>query len=195
MDEDAGRPVHQLDPCPPAAPAAESARAEPWQESAPLSDLADRLGRVEEHLAGFHRRAAHREAVIDQLHEENQLLRAGLSRIVLEPVITDLIRLHDQLSREARRLGAGGQDAQLTWSFADDVAQILERCGIDLFTADPGDPFDPSRHHPLAVMSSTDESQHNTVADVIAAGFTDRDTGRVRRPAQARFYQYHPEPP
>jgi len=29
---------------------------------------------VEEQLAGFHRRSAHRESVIDMLHEENQQL-------------------------------------------------------------------------------------------------------------------------
>ena len=43
-----------------------------------LGELARRLGRVEEHLAEFHRRAAHRESVIDRLHEENQRLRDGV---------------------------------------------------------------------------------------------------------------------
>jgi molecular chaperone GrpE len=194
MDENAAQPVFQPGPCLPPA-SAPAAATEIGQDSAGLSDLADRLGHIEKHLAEFHRRAAHRESVIDQLHEENQRLRAGLSRIVLEPVITDLIRLHDQLSREAGRLAADGQKADLTWSFADDVAQILERCGIDMFTVDPGDPFDSSHHHVLAVVRSADESRHNTVAEVIAVGFVDRQTGHVRRPLRARFYQYVPEPP
>jgi molecular chaperone GrpE len=171
----------------------EPARPAAGPDSASLSELASRLGRVEDQLVGFHQRAAHRESVIDQLHEENQLLKAGLNRMVLEPVVTDLIRLHDQLSREARRQADDGQDAKLAWSFVDDVAQILERCGIDTFTADPGDPFDPSRHHPLAVVAATEEAQHNTVAEVLGAGFTDRGTGHVRRPLQARFHQYLPE--
>ena len=41
-------------------------------------ELAARLSRVEKQLAGFHQRAAHRESVIDELHAENQLLKAGL---------------------------------------------------------------------------------------------------------------------
>jgi molecular chaperone GrpE (heat shock protein) len=164
-------------------------------DSAGLGELSSRLGRVEEQLAGFHQRAAHREGVIDQLHEENQLLKAGLSRVVLEPVVTDLIRLHDQLSREARRQAGDGQDAKLAWLFADEVVQILERCGIDAFTADPGDPFDSSRHHPLAVVASAEEAKDKTVAEVLGTGFTDRGTGHVRRPLQARFHQYAPEPP
>jgi len=171
----------------------EPARSEACPDNVGLSDLACSLSRVEEQLARFHQREVHRESVIDRLHEENQLLKAGLNRMVLGPVITDLIRLHDQLSREARRQAGDGQDAKLAWSFVDDVVQILERCGIDTFTANPGDPFDPSRHHPLAVVTSTEEAQHNTVAEVLGAGFADRDTGHLRRPLQARFHQYLPE--
>lgn len=162
-------------------------------DNAGLSELASRLSRVEEQLAGFHQRAAHRESVIDQLHAENQLLKSGLGRVVLEPVVTDLIRLHDHLSGEARRQAEEGQDAKLAQSFADEVAQTLERCGIDMYTAAPGDPFDPIRHNPGTVVDCPDEAQHNTVAEVTGAGFTDRETGRVRRPLQARFYRYLPE--
>jgi molecular chaperone GrpE (heat shock protein) len=155
-------------------------------------DLADRLGRVEAQLAEFHRRSAHRELVIDRLHEENQQLRGGIARLILEPVVADLIRLDDQLTREVRRLESDGQDPRLLWSFAEDVRQILDRCGIDVFSAEPGDPFDRDRHRPLAVVPCQDESRHNTVAEVVAAGFAERETGRVRRPVQARFYQYSP---
>ena len=161
---------------------------------AALGELAGRLGQVEEQLAEFHRRSAHRELVIDRLHEENQQLRGGIGKIILEPVVADLIRLDDQLNREVRRLEADGQDTRLLWSFAEDVRQILDRCGIDVFSAEPGDPFDRDRHRPLAVVTCQDESRHNTVAEVVAAGFTERETGRVRRPVQARFYQYTPGP-
>ena len=158
--------------------------------SAALGDLAVRFGQVEELLAEFHRRSAHRESVIDRLHEENQRLRAGIGRLILEPVIADLIRLYDQLDREARRLGAEARDQRLLSSFIDDVAQILDRCGIDVFSAEPGDPFDRDRHRPVAVVACHDESRHNTVAEVIFAGFIERDTGRVRRPVQARLHQF-----
>jgi molecular chaperone GrpE len=162
--------------------------------AAALGELAGRLGRVEEQLAEFHRRSAHREAVIDRLHEENQQLRGGFGRIILGPVIADLIRRHDQLSREVRRLQSDGQDPQLMWSFAGEVQQILDRCGIDTFSAEPGDPFERDRHRPLAVVACPDESRHNTVAEVVAAGFAERETGRVRRPLQARFFTYTPGP-
>jgi molecular chaperone GrpE len=157
-----------------------------------LAELVERLDRVEGQLAEFHRRAAHRESVIDRLHEENQRLHGGIGRTILEPVVTDLIRLYDQLDREVRRLEAEGQDAQLWRSFADDVAQILDRCGIELSPGKAGDPFDRDRHRPVGVVACDDESRHNTVAEVAAVGFYERDTGRMRRLVQARFYQYAP---
>jgi molecular chaperone GrpE len=157
-----------------------------------LDGLAARLAMMAEQLAEFHRRSAHRESVIDRLHEENQQLRSGMSRVILEPVVADLIRLHDQVEREVRRLRADGQDERLLWSFADDIAQILDRCGIEIYSAEPGDPFDRDRHRALAVVACTDESRHNTVAEMVASGFTERETGRVRRPVQARFHQYTP---
>jgi molecular chaperone GrpE len=159
-----------------------------------LTELAGLLGRVEKQLDDFHRRAAHRETVIDRLHEENQRLHEGFGRLILEPVTVDLIRLHDQLDREARRLEADGGEGQLLRSFADDVAQILDRCGIEVFSAEPGDAFERGRHRAVGVVACADESRHNTVAHIIAAGFCERDTGRVRRPVLARFHQYSPPP-
>lgn len=167
-------------------PAGPPAAAQPLE----LTELADRLSQVGEQLAEFHRRSAHRESVIDRLHEENQQLRSGFGRLILDPVVTDLIRLYDQLTREGRHLESGERDAHMIWSFAEDVLQILDRCGIEAFSAEPGDPFTRDRHRPLAVVPCDDESRHNTVAEIVAIGFTERDTGRVRRPVQARFYQY-----
>lgn len=154
-----------------------------------LSHLVGRLVQIENHLAEFHRRAAHREAVIDRLHEENQRLRDGMGRLVLEPVTADLIRLYGQLSQEARRLDLAGQDGRLVRSFADDVEQILDRCGVEVFSAEPGDPFEGGRHRVVGVVACEDESEHNTIAEVLAPGFYERDTGRVMRPVHARFRQ------
>lgn len=158
-----------------------------------LGELTRRLGKVEEYLAGFHRLEAHRESIIDQLHEENQRLRDGVGRLILEPVVADLIRLHDQLDREVRRLGADAPDRRLLQSFADEVLEILDRCGIESFLAEPGEPFQHGRHRPVGAVACDEESRHNTVAEVAAAGFYDRGTGRVRRPLQAYIHQYGPD--
>jgi molecular chaperone GrpE len=43
-------------------------------------------------------------------------------------------------------------------------------------------------------VPTDDMARDNTVADVVAVGFAERETGRVRRPVQARFYRYSPAP-
>ena len=58
--------------------------------------------------------------------------------------------------------------------------------------ARPGESPLRERHRPLAVVPCDEESGHNTLAEVVAAGFVERDTGRVRRPLHARFHQYSP---
>jgi molecular chaperone GrpE (heat shock protein) len=196
VSETDGEQVRPIDePVPEEAAASPSEKITGQGESgagAALAGLASRLAKVEEQLAEFHRRAAHRELVIDRLHEENTELRSGLSRIILEPVVADLIRLYDQLDRESRRLESNAENWQLMRSFADDVALILDRCGIEVFSAEPGEPFQADRHRPLAVVPCDDQARHNTVAEVLAAGFAERESGRVRRPVQARFHRYIP---
>ncbi|GLW61875.1 hypothetical protein Arub01_01190 [Actinomadura rubrobrunea] len=161
------------------------------------TELAERLAAIESAVAEFHRRSAHRESVIDRLHEENQRLRGGLYRTILDPVVTDLMRMYDALRREADRLTEEGDPAvgRLLESFADDTLLMLERCGLEEFTAQPGDPFEVGRHAAAAVVPVDDEALDNTVAEVVATGFVERETGRVRRPVRARFHRFTPAEP
>ena len=104
-------------------------------------ELSGRLDKIEAQLTEFHRRSAHRESVIDQLHEENQRLRTGMGRLILEPVVTDLIRLHDQLVREVRRprhsanLIAWGDSGRLGWGASLAYVGGRRDMDVDLFPA------------------------------------------------------------
>jgi len=154
-------------------------------------EIADRLRGIEKALLDFHRRAAHRETVIDRLHEENQQLRAGLRRGILEPVVTDLIRLYDGLVAQANcavdpaQAGIG----DLFASFADDVGQMLDRCGVAVITAVPGELFQAGLHAAIEIVPCADPTLHNTVLTTVSAGLREHETGRMRRLVKARFYQ------
>jgi len=168
-------------------------QGEAWVDGASgLSDISERLGRLEEQVAEYHRRSAHREAVIDRLHLENQRLQDETRGLVFDPIIADLMRLYDGLHREATRLAgseAGADIADLLESYAEDVELILDRCGLELFTAKPGDPFKVGEHAVVATVESSDEDQDNTVAGVTAVGFRQRATGQVKRPVRATFHR------
>ncbi|MFB4309141.1 nucleotide exchange factor GrpE [Actinomadura sp. GTD37] len=152
-------------------------------------DVRDALAGLAARLDREHERAAHREAVIDRLHEENQRLRRGELQGMLEPVRTALYRLHDQARRESARLAAPGpaeppgprQTALLLAALADDVADALARLGVERFTVEPGAPYDASRHRPVAVTPVADPLRAGTVTAVESDGF--EQSGKVLRKA------------
>ena len=175
-------------------PVNEDSGAEP--ETAPTGDQSAGVAGVREALAGLaarldreHERAAHREAVIDRLHEENQRLRRGELQGMLEPVRTALYRLHDQARRESDRLAAPGlaeppdprRTSLLLAALADDVADALARLGVERFTVEPGAPYDTARHRPVAVTPVADPLADGTVTAVQSDGF--EQGGRVLRKA------------
>jgi molecular chaperone GrpE (heat shock protein) len=172
------------------APVAE-AEAQSGSGHGSIDQVLDRLAAVEAQLGEFHARSVHRESVIDRLHAENRELREGLRRSLLEPVVTDLIRLHDAIGRDASAQG-DERLASLLGSYASDVELILDRCGMEAFRAEPGDAYRPGEHRPVAVVPVPDLALDNTVVEVVAIGFRERDSGRVRRPVRARFHQYRP---
>ncbi|MFW6639140.1 nucleotide exchange factor GrpE [Nocardiopsis algeriensis] len=160
-----------------------------------LASLEAHMAALGTHLAALDERARHREAVIDRLHAENQELRAGDRRALLDPVISDLIRLYEQLSREADGLRDRGEQrlAALLGSLADDALLALERVGVEPVEAGVGDPFRADLHRPLSTVGDPDPARSGTIARVVSPGFRDTATGRVRRRVQAHFYR-HVEP-
>ncbi|MFF5289142.1 hypothetical protein [Paractinoplanes globisporus] len=154
--------------------------------------LAGTLASIDESLRAFHQRSERREAVIDRLHEENQVLRAGLARTVLQPVLTDLAKLYDGLSQQADRLAEQPEraaDRQLWEGFADDVAMALARYGVDIVTAEPGEPYERGRHVVAGWVENTDPAAGGTVARALHAGLIDQETGQIRRPVRVKLYR------
>jgi len=154
------------------------------------------LNQVASGIADFNERSAHRERVIDRLHEENVGLRAGVREAVIAPVVTDLIRLYDGLRQQSERLRSGADRpvGLLFGSFADDVAQALERCGVEVVVVEPGDPFDPQLHTAVSVVDSPDPARHNTLSHVYSTAMRDSAGRRPRRPARVSVYRHRPEP-
>jgi molecular chaperone GrpE len=174
------------------SPSENAASASATVQTAESAALIERLAAIDARLGALNERAAHREAVIDRLHQEKEELRRGERRLLLEPVVADLIRLHDSLTREvARARGAEEQaHAELLRSFADDVETMLDRCGIDTLTVEPGAHHSVHEHRVVGVLPTDAPELHNTIAEVVGLGFRERDSGRVRRPLLARFHRF-----
>ncbi|GLZ08686.1 hypothetical protein Acsp03_61520 [Actinomadura sp. NBRC 104412] len=188
-------PASGGEPAPSPVPGGEPTPAGTAEIMAALAELTRRLDRE-------HERAAHRERVIDRLHEENQALRRGELQSALEPVRASLYRLHDLVRREARRWAElldrpeppdPAHAAALLAALADEVADALERTGVRRFTVEPGEPHDAARHRPVAAEPVTDPAAAGTVLAVRSDGF-ERD-GRVVRKAETVVGQIPGDPP
>jgi molecular chaperone GrpE (heat shock protein) len=133
-----------------------------------------------------------RENFIDKLHQENQRLRAGEIREAVEPVLRDLIRLHDDLEKSARAWAAKGvceSGAAAEFGiFADVAADTLARYGVEKFTVEPGSPFQIQEHRALAALPTTSREQDRRIHQVVHAGF--RCGPRILRSLEVEVYLY-----
>jgi molecular chaperone GrpE len=173
---------------------AESAEGIEITGAAELSRIAKRLDALEAQSAEFNRGSLHRETVIDRLHEENQKLRDEMRSSVFDPIAADLIRLYDSLCRDVSRLTDHGADSglvKLLASYADDIKLTLDRCGLEPFSGEVGEPFRRGEHQVVGTVDTVQPDQNNAIAEVLAVGFRDRVTGRVKRPLRARFYRLY----
>ncbi|MEV6524646.1 nucleotide exchange factor GrpE [Longispora sp. NPDC051575] len=151
-----------------------------------------RLGRIEAALGDV---AAARERTIDRLHEENQRLRVGERQLLLRPLVTDLHRLRDDLLRQAGALPGEitrEQAAALLASYVVSVEQTLERCGVRVLTAAPGDPYDPYRHRAVGTVPAAGPEGDGLVAEVLGDGYHDAVADRVVAPAAVRVARWTP---
>ncbi|WP_235017706.1 nucleotide exchange factor GrpE [Thermomonospora echinospora] len=182
------RPADPTDPVGPDRPAAGPAEPAESAEPAGASRLAAELARLTVAVEREHERAAHREAVIDRLHEDVQTLRRGELQALFDPVRAVLYRLHDLTGRESRRWVDDppdpGHAAALLAAVSEEIAEALARTGVERFATRPGDPFDPARHRPVSVETVEDPALDGTVVGVCADGF--ERAGRVVRKAEVR---------
>jgi len=142
---------------------------------AALQSTLDRLAAATERE---HERAAHREKIIDRLHDDNQLLRRGELQAMLDPIRTALYRLHDMVRRESLRWAGGPADppdpahvGPLLSAIADEIAEALARAGAERYTVEPGDLFDQARHRPVGTVPVTDPALDGAVVAARTDGF------------------------
>lgn len=146
-------------------------------------------------VAKDHARAAAREQAIDRLHQEVERLRAGETRLLLLPAVTDLRRIHHDLRIQARSVPESisrSQLARLLSSFAESVELALERCGVCVVRPEDGAGYDTARHQAVGFTPTRDADLHGTVAQVVSEGYADVETGRAAVPAQVHVYRAVP---
>jgi molecular chaperone GrpE (heat shock protein) len=138
--------------------------------------------------------ALRREEIVTRLHEEVERLRRGETQAALDVVRHSLIRLHDQILRQAEQLSAPlevEEARELLTALADEAADAVARTGVERHVPRPGEAFDRERQRPVGRVGARTPEADLTVAQVVAAGFVQGD--RVVRKADVVVARWEAE--
>lgn len=134
-----------------------------------------------------------REGVIERLHTEVEQLRRGEVEHALDVVRRPLIRLHDQIQRQAEVVDGplSVEDLRtLLRALADETADALAATGVDRYVAQVGEAYDAGRHRPVGRIPAVSPEQDRTVGRAVSAGFEQGD--RVVRKSEVVVTHWAP---
>jgi len=150
-----------------------------------LSALGGRMDDIASATAELSRLRSRDTDLIARLHEDVTRLRSGEIATAMNPVVTGMIKLHDQMVS----LGALDDPASPVGMLRTQLLQIMElTCAVTPFTPAPGERFDASRHTGARRIPTTDASEDGTIASTIKAGFARAD-GSVVRVAEVEVHR------
>ncbi len=136
---------------------------------------------------------------IDTLHREVQGHRQDLLGKALRPLVSGLVRLHDNLGRSAESLANAEQSlgadeaAKLLEEFREDVEILLEENGIGLFS-EPVDTLEPRRQTVRKTLPCRDSTQVGQIARRVRPGF-ERDGLVLQKERVDVYVASEAEPP
>lgn len=185
---DAPGDIHDSEYSDPAAskPDTESAPAEQ-----PDSEAAEALRRLADSAERYHDRAQQREGVIDYLRAELELLRRGERRSLLRPLLTQMCRLHADLTRQAAFLPPdfdAAKAVRLLQSYAETLEEALGDNGVVTYQPDEGEPFNPRRHRQVKRQPSADPALEGRIAAVRQPGYLDLEADGPLAPAEVTVF-------
>lgn len=144
---------------------------------------------------------AHKNKIIDDLHQSLQEYREGLVKKYLHRIVTDIIKIVDDMRKfSAHYKNQSGSEKQSDdtteklYKYIENIASDLEDLfaweGVTPFTCD-GDVFDPSRQRILKKIETDDPEKDKTVAERLRPGY--EWDGKIIRPEMVSAYVYPAE--
>ena len=144
---------------------------------AEVADLGNRLGELAEATAELGRLRTRDTDLIARLHDDVTKLRNGEIATALNPVVTGMIKLHDQMVS----LGARSDPASPVGMLHTQLLQIMElTCAVKPFSPVAGDRFDARLHTGSRRVATADPAADGTIAGTIRPGFVRADGSIVR---------------
>jgi len=139
----------------------------------------------------------HKNKTIDDLHQSLQGYREGLVKKYLHRIITDIIKIVDDMRKftsHNKKLPASDETTEKLFKYIENIASDLEDLfsweGVVSFTCN-GDLVDTSRQRVLDRIETDDPAKDKTVAERLRPGY--EWDGKVIRPEMVSAYIYQTE--
>lgn len=140
---------------------------------------------------------AHKDKIIDNLHQELQDYKDDLLKKYLKNFVMDIIYVIDNIRKLTTYYGSltlSEKDPvkllNLMESIPSDLEDVFSRQGIRTFTCD-NSVFDPRRQRVLKKTETNDPSKDKAVAESLRPGY--EWDGQIIRPEMVSVYVYPPD--
>ncbi len=141
---------------------------------------------------------AHKNAIIDKLHEDLQEYKEDFLKKYVQSIIMDIIQIIDNIRKlvdHYQQQDPSDLDPRkildILKGIPSDLEDLFLRQGVKPFTCE-GNGFDPSRQRVLKTLTTGDKAKDKTVAESLRPGY--EYEGQVIRPEMVAAYVYKEQP-
>lgn len=159
-----------------------------------IEEVLEQLNRLHKEFQGKLKYDAHKERIIDHLHQELQAYKNDIVKKHVQSLIMDLIKIIDdtrKFTEHYRTKEPSLEDIAKLLDFLDhipsDLEDILLWQGIKSFAGGES-AFDPCRQKVLKKIETIDKAKDKTIAESLRPGY--EWDGKVVRPEMVSIYLY-----
>lgn len=166
-----------------------------------LGELKEGVDALSEQFKARISKTDYEEATLKRISDELDEHRGGLYRKIVEPLINEVIDVHQDMSATIasyRRKAEEGDRDDLAARIRRDLDEfrlmlgdILRNWNVEVWRPEPGEPLEPLRCRAVRAVPTDDRDCHRTVAESLTCGYAFE--GKILRPAQVVAFTYKPK--
>lgn len=166
-----------------------------------LGELKEGVDTLSEQFKARISKTDYEEATLKRISDELDEHRSGLYRKIVEPLINEVIDVHQDMSATIasyRRKAEEGDRDDLAARIRRDLDEfrlmlgdILRNWNVEVWRPEPGEPLEPLRCRAVRAVPTGDRDCHRTVAESLTCGYAFE--GKILRPAQVVAFTYKPK--
>lgn len=166
-----------------------------------LGELKEGMDALSEQFKARISKTDYEEATLKRISDELDEQRSGLYRKIVEPLINEVIDVHQDMSATIasyRRKAEEGDRDDLAARIRRDLDEfrlmlgdILRNWNVEVWRPEPGEPLEPLRCRAVRAVPTGDRDCHRTVAESLTCGYAFE--GKILRPAQVVAFTYKPK--